>query len=365
MIKQFFTLNIVTLIILEMILQGCSPATNLTVNHVNQAGALQTASLVYALPLTVIDIRVTAEEVTIIPGPYYPYAEKYLGIKAVPEKQERLWVLQELTLAKHAEADPDFLYALKGIQRPEDDPRILKLLADGLILDATAFAADLTSQFNGTPEQENLLFTDLSVKRNFEAKKDTDISLIMPGTDDDPAPASGNNLRGKTLEQKAEEAANFLIKLKKRRFKLVSGQYDYMPAGEAMEDALHELARLEEAYLSLFIGKRITQKHQRYYRFIPEDGKEADRVVLFRFSTEEGFVDAREAVGMPVVVELTDDNKTKLLEQYRVPLKTAGKQLHYRIADQVNVKIRVGEQVWAEALYPVFQCGAMVPMNLE
>lgn len=363
--KRFFALNIASLIILDMILQGCSPVTNLSVHHVNQPGALQTASLVFALPLTVIDVRVNAEEVTIIPGPFYQYAEKYLGIKDVPEKQERLWVLRELTLAKHTEADPDFLYALKGIQRTEDDPRIIKLLADGLILDATAFSAEHMSQFTGSSGQENFLFTDLSVKRNFETKKDTDISLVMPGTDDDSAPVSGSNLRGKTLEQKAEEAANFLIKLKKRRFKLVSGQYDYMPAGEAMEDALQELARLEEAYLSLFIGKRITSQYQQYYRFIPDEGKEVDRVVLFRFSPQEGLVDAREAVGLPVVVELTDDNKTKLLEQYRVPLKPAGKQLHYRIADQVHVKLRVGEQVWAEAFYPVFQCGAMVPMNLE
>jgi hypothetical protein len=36
--------------------------------------------------MTSIDVQVIAEEITIIPGPYYKFAGKYLGIESVPEK---------------------------------------------------------------------------------------------------------------------------------------------------------------------------------------------------------------------------------------------------------------------------------------
>jgi hypothetical protein len=138
-----------------------------------------------------------------------------------------------------------------------------------------------------------------------------------------------------------------------------------MPQGEAMADALLELARIEEIYLSLFTGERIVTQYRRNYSYTPVAGKETDRNVLFRFSDNDGFVDVREANGVPVVLELKDTNKTKVLEQYRLPVKQSVNTLHYRVADQVSVKLLAGEQLWADAQFPVFQAGAIVPMNLE
>jgi hypothetical protein len=37
--------------------------------------------------------------------------------------------------------------------------------------------------------------------------------------------------------------------------------------------------------------------------------------------------------------------------------------LPYRIADQVNIRLLAGEQVWAEAIFPVFQYGGHAMMN--
>jgi hypothetical protein len=236
-------------------------------------------------------------------------------------------------------------------------------LRDSLLLSARNFAFDKSFQYNHSFYRDDVVFKDLSVKRNFEVEKDVDISLVMPGADD-AAPASRNSLKEKTPEQKAEEAANFLIKLKKRRFKLVAGQYEYMPAGEAMADALQELARIEEAYLSLFIGKKTVTPVQRNFSYIPVTGKESDRIVLFRFAENEGFVDSRETTGIPVQIEFNVKNKTRALEKYRIPLKLPDNQIYYRVADQAAIKLTVGEQIWAEALYPVFQCGAVVPLHV-
>jgi hypothetical protein len=351
--------------VLVILILSCTPAGKISVTHVNDTGSLRAGSFIYALPLTVVDIKVNAEEVTVVPGPYYKFADKYLGIKNAPEKSGRVWHILELQLFSHTEADPDYIYTVQGVNGSDANTSIARLFSDSLILNAKDFSHNQIKDYRFPPKMDEIAFTDLSIKRNFEAEKDINISLVMPGADDEKRSPGKSLLKEKTVEQKAEEAANFLIKLKKRRFKLVAGQYDSMPQGEALADALQELARLEETYLSLFIGKKIVTHYQRNYHFTPVAGKETDRIVIFRFSENEGFVDAREASGVPVVIDLYDNNKTKALEQYGLPVKPQPNLLHYRVADQVSVKLIAGEQVWSEASFPVFQYGAIVPMNLE
>jgi hypothetical protein len=343
---------------------SCSPVTKIAVNNVNDTGSLQTASFIYALPQTIIDIHVTAEEITIIPGPYEKYAEKYLGIQNVPAKTQKIWNIKKLEMRKHAEADADYIYAIRGINDPDNSPWLNRLIKDSMILSAVNFSSNQVYQYFYPAITADLPYTDLSIKRNFEAEKEIEVSRVMPDTNYQTKPDSRNALKEKTLEQKAEEAANFLLKLKKRRFKLVAGQYENMPEGEAMTEALKELSRIEKEYLSLFIGKQIITDIQRNFQFTPATGKETDRVVLFRFSPDEGYIDARETNGIPVMLEYNVLNKTKGLEQYKVPQKPSGNILFYRIADQVAFKLFAGEQIWAEAMYPVFQCGVLVPMRL-
>jgi hypothetical protein len=54
----------------------------------------------------------------------------------------------------------------------------------------------------------------------------------------------------KSLEEKAEEAAAFIYKLRKRRFKLLVGQEQPVPDGNALDISIRELDELEKEYLS-------------------------------------------------------------------------------------------------------------------
>lgn len=346
------------------ILVSCAPLPTIIVNNINDTGALQEGSFLYALPQTIIDLQITAQEISVIPGPYEKYAEKYLGIQNVPVKAEKVWNITRIQLQKHIEADADFIYTVRGISDPDDFTGISRLVKDSLIIRAVDFSANQVKHYIFPPKTGEIQYTDLSVKRNFEAEKDIEVSMVMPDTNYVTRPSSRNALKEKTLEQKAEEAANFLIKLRKRRFKLVAGQYEFMPEGENMADALKELARIEREYLSLFIGKRTVTEIQKNYVYLPEPGKDSERIVLFRFSPGEGYVGADANHGIPVVLELKAVKKTRGLEQYKMPLKSLGNILHYRVADQVAVKVYAGEQIWAEAMYPIFQYGVMVPMKL-
>ena len=361
---RHFSLKIVAFWCL-FVLFSCAPEGKVSITNVNDSGSLQASSFIYALPQTVIDVRVIAEEVTVIPGPYQQYADKYLGIEDVPSRTEHIWKIKEVRVFTHTEADPDYIYTVRGLAGIELYPDLINLIKDSLIFDSKGFSYKQVF-YNTYPSiSYDPYYTDLSVKRNFEAEKDVEVSLVMPDTNYLKKPAGKTILKEKTLEQKAEEAANFLIKLKKRRFKLVAGQYDYMPEGVALADALKELSRLEEEYLSLFIGKRMISTCQKIYHYTPVTGKETNRIVLLRFSDNEGFLDVREAKGIPIVLELAENNKTKGLEQSQLPVKLSKNVVLYRIADQVSVKLIAGEILMAEAMFPIFQSGVIVPLDLN
>jgi hypothetical protein len=341
------------LLITSALILSCTPVSNISVSDVSDSDALLTSSFIYALPQTVIDISVIAEQV----------ADKYLGIKHVPVKAENIYALKSIQINKHTEADPDYLFTIKGVEDPDAFPALSNMIKDSLIVKANHFSGNNIYLYSYLPKSTIPYFTDLSVRRNFEAEKDIEISQVMPDTNYGSRLVNRNALKEKTIEQKAEEAANFLIKLKKRRFKLVAGQYDYMPEGESMASALSELSRLEEEYLALFIGRRVVSEIKRNYHYTPIANKGSDRIVLFRFSESDGFIDARETGGIPVMLELEAAHKTRELEDFRLPLKPAANTIPYRIADQVNLRLMAGEQIWAEAIFPVFQYGVNMTLN--
>ena len=354
----------VTTVLLSLVL-ACSPTGKISVTSVNDSGFRQPGMMLYSLPQTVLDVTVEADETEILPGPYRQYAAKYLGIQNVPSKPEYSWTLTGVKVAMHMETDPDFLFAAKGSFQPDVFPSLGKLVQDSMILDLSRNPEKYIT-YNNIPEKTpEPYFADLSIWRNLEAEKNVEVSLVMPDSNYASRPANRKTLKEKTTEQKAEAAANFLIKLRKRRFKMVSGMNDSTPQGEAMAASLQELARLEEAYLSLFIGKKTVYHHQRNYHYTPATGKKSDRIVLFRFSDNEGFLDAQETRGKPVLFDFAGTSKIKGLEQSASFAHLEDNMILYRIPDLVNVKLIYGEAILSEALLPVFQQGALVRMELQ
>ena len=350
---------------LFVVVLACSPTGKISVTNVNDAGFGQPGTMIYSLPQTILDVTVEADETELIPGPYHQFAAKYLGIQDVPSKTESSWTLTRIAVTYHLETDPDYIFAARGSFEPDVFPGLAKLVKDSMILDLSRNPNKYVT-YNNVPEKTpEPYFTDLSIKRNFEAEKDVEVSLVMPDSTSVSRPASKKTLREKTAEQKAEEAANFLIKLKKRRFKMVSGLNDSTPQGEGMADAIKELARLEEAYLSLFIGKKTVYHHRHNYHFTPAIGKKTDRTVLFRFSDNEGFLDAGETRGKPVLFDMAGLGKTKGLEQSASFAHLDDNMVLYRIPDVVSARLIYGEAVLSEAFVPVFQAGALVRMELQ
>jgi hypothetical protein len=132
-----------------------------------------------------------------------------------------------------------------------------------------------------------------------------------------------------------------------------------------LSDALKEISRLESEYLSYFIGKRILRNHVRTYHYTPVSGNDTKGIVLLRFGEMEGYLDARESAGNPVLIEIVNGNKNKGLEQSRLPSKSLENTIYYRLPDLASVRLMVGESVVAEAGIPMFQSGVIIALNVS
>lgn len=345
------------------VLTGCTAAPKLWVSNVNDNTGANNSICYYALPKSKFAVTVTFKQEVYIPGPYFMYAKKYLGITDVISYSYERWSITDINITNYTEADPDYMYNVTGNSSTLFNKKIEELSQNNLILLPAHFATEqIFANTAGTLNREDMIFTNLSVKRNFEIKKGLSVSEVLP--DSSYVNTASSKAEVKSTEQKAEEAANFIIKIRKRRFKLIAGQYDFMPDGEALGRAVEELNRTEEEYLSLFTGKTITSTSVRTFHFIPEENKQNYKEVLFRFSDKAGILEENVPGGKPFIVEAEDMNITKGLEQNKMKTETLQNNFYYRIPDQAILRFFLGEQMIQEAKYPVYQFGTIVSVQL-
>ncbi len=355
------------LVLLTVLTYGCKQQAEMQVYSLNQTQAISPEGLVYALPRTIVQVKVTAEQEMIIPGPYYPYAEKYLGISGVPEKEEERWRINNIEIQPYTEPDPEAYYVLEPAGKFAFNPALLS--NKGLIIptDGNGLPELSTAFFGKETPAPGLVYTDLSVKQYVGEERKTYYKRVKRDSLFAKVPVVRSETVYKSYEEKAEEAANFIFLIREKRFELLSGMSELTLEGEALKTSVQELNRLEEAYLSLFIGKRLTKTYTRQFQWVPPSLEANAPIILFRFSEDYGVLPEDDMRGRPVYAEMLAKGITQ-------PLKGAVMQpakidntpyLYYRIPDRADLSIVDGGDVLARKSLPVHQFGSIVRFPLK
>jgi hypothetical protein len=339
---------------------GCSASDKIIVRNVQDLTAYGPNTFIYSLPRTKIKINISALRHYTIPGPYYQYAEKYLGLTGV-SSAVKTWELNRIDFETIDEPDPDYYYAVEANKSEELLKNVLAMSEAGLILkvDASNPFVQYIPEYSNYSDQKH--FTDLSIKRNYIDPNEPEKVKIKKSNFHNEPPTRKQKAGIKTIEQKAEEAANFIYKIRKRRFKLIAGQYDTFPDGVALEMSIRELSKLEEDYLSLFVGKTYTDTVYKSFYYIPQPDLEIDRFVICYFSTETGFEDSQVGAGKSLVLELKDMQLTASLDKLEMPSSGNKNCLMYRIPDKASVNIYNGSLTSIEGEIKVYQYGTLAP----
>ncbi len=340
---------------ITLLMGSCTLNYRISSTNIQDLSQFQEYGYIYALPKTRIQVEVTATCNTHIPGPYQKYADKYLGIKNVDKIAAVEWCIEDISITSVPEPDPEHIYSLQDRRGKLLKDKLLQFTSTGLMIELSDYE-DYKSESMKFENREPIYYNDLSVKRNFEKISRDDGKKTISAT--------SGMIKAKSLEMKAEEAANFLIKIRKRRFKLVAGQYESAtPDGKALAVSVEELTRLEHEYLSLFIGKTQTDTLIRTFMIDIPGNREIQHITFIHFSEEKGFMDGPEEDSESLIIEIQDLDALSNLKDMGLPEAESGylPVVYYRIPGKAKVRVMQGSKEMIEGEYGIYQLGAVVP----
>ena len=318
--------------------------------------------LVYALPQTVLKVEVTFREVRSVPGPYWEYAEKYLGLKEVVKTKSSQWNIWDVGITAHEELDPQHFYSLNILNGTFDKGSLAPWLEKGIVLSGTESIHE-SIKGNGlqsTSRDNFVRYVDLGVSNNFEERTETMYKTIVTDTAFVEVPVQRTVVEQKSSSTKAREAADFLLELRTRRFEMLTGEYEVYPDGEAMGASIQKLDQMEASYLSLFTGKTITRILKRTWFIVPETGVDQRTYPLETFSNTLGPVPAGLNEGQVLEVQLRPMGKTIRMGGYFSAAAVPENALLYRIPDLVELKVMLGEQALSTHRISIYQSGHLL-----
>ena len=172
----------------------------------------------------------------------------------------------------------------------------------------------------------------------------------------------------KSPEKRAAETADMILKIRQQRFQIVTGDTDATYSGEAMGAAIAELTRLEQEYMTLFVGYSEYQTQVMRFEVMPDAERESQMYIAFRLSDSAGLVPADNLNGRPVVMEIVpqvfaEPEVTEVLDEKSVKPVEA----YYRIPAMCTVKLINSGDVIMQTRLPIYQLGreSSLPVNVK
>ena len=339
------------------------------VTPVDSTTNFNTKGLIYALPRSVLKIKVEATKEVVVPGPYGKFAQKYLGISDVPVKRSEEWSITNIDIVSNLESDPTSLYAVT----PGDESKIdfLKLTNSGLIIPVNGLGVNSIPLKNGKDENHDkgIVFTDMSNLPFIGTEKTTFYNKVQRDSVFVRVPVQKDMIVEKNAEEKAREAADFIFSLRKRRSDFLSVDADHNLNGDGLKVVFDEINRLEQEYLSLFIGKSFSENSVSYFEFVPVQ-PEGETTILFRFSATKGILPSSDLSGNPYLLKSEPES---IPESYNTLFKsiTIEKEkpitdlVYYRIPISANVKVSDGKNDVFTRRTTIYQYGPTVRMPIK
>jgi hypothetical protein len=318
--------------------------------------------LTYSLPSTTISLDVEAVQEKFYAGPYARYAEKYLGIKA-RQNDETTFQLTQIKMTPLLEADQSRRYSV-NVKKSQIDATFLKLSSVGLVSFSDAnfgdesvwrFPTEGKGDFSGKGVSSNLTSESTTLYRNSKTESAYNKVAVQQ-----------NMVVEKSMEQKAAETAEMILRLRKQRLQIVTGDTDATYSGEAMGAAISEITRLEEEYMTLFTGYSEFQTQNMRFEVVPEAGLESQMYVAFRLSDTAGLVPADNLSGKPIVMEITSQPFAEPAVSAELLKNQKEVEAYYRIPAVCTVKLMDGANLLLQSRMPIYQLGrgSSLPVNV-
>lgn len=293
--------------------------------------------LVYTLPITALDIEVTAVKEVRKAGPYFNYAKKYIGTDKVVREDAEIWTISSVKVRPYGIPNAEARYLM---QLKPGATTYIGVAEDGMLL-----------SINKSPELPEV---EKTVVPPMEGEKIGDNEYLQYVDEDFIASQSS--------AKQAQMLAENLMEIREAKTSLTRGTAETMPTdGKQLELMLNSLAHQEATLTAAFIGNVTKETVVRNFTFVPE-GNSGN--TLFRLSNFNGFVEADDYTGEPVIVSVEVTNEGKLPVDSKGEVKKLPKDaVAYCIPGTAQITISFqGNKLWSKEI-DMAQFGVVFGLN--
>ncbi len=337
---------------------------NLNVINIERVQGIRNYSTIYALPKTVIRVNVEICQTISKEGPFSKYAKSLLNIDNAIKRDDIKWSINDINFTTYSVPDTNNIYIIEhtgnlggfgisltssglisAVNISKNNPE--NFIANRNIQTKTLNSNPLESELNTT---QMINFNDVPLLKEINTKKSS--------------------------YERARALAEKIYTLRDDRAAIIvgDGYTENMPDGIAMKEIIKELNKLEQKYLSMFVGKQIKRTYKYSFDFIPEAPKKTTQAILFRFSEDRGVVKMNDVSGMPVIIEIEsqqtvekiiDMNKRQNYLRRTGKISENAKGLFYRIPELVSLRLIADDNILAEKNIMLPQFGAIHALSPE
>lgn len=300
--------------------------------------------IVYHLPVTNLQITLTAERTVGVPGPFYQYAKKAIGSENPVVDESVNWRIIDVAATTYgtANAKESYLMQLK--------PKSLTYVGvanDGMLLSINTPPA--------TPYRP-------SEAMGVQSIQEVPGVVVRHAITDYLQYVTEDFLTSVSKGKQAELLAEILAETREEYHELSTGASDNQPeSAEALDIMLATLERKIEAITEAFNGYTYSERVSRSYTYTPtSDG----RSVLCRLSDFDGFTDASDYAGAPIHIS------TKVTQRASIPRDAEGEPfvlpkdaVIYRIPGEAAVTISYEGEDLYRANFAMSQFGVNFGLN--
>jgi len=314
----------------------------------------------YSLPRTRVIVEILVKKTQKIKGPYSEFADKYLGLSQVININSTEYEVSAIRLSTFNEPDPLNYYFVRNSGKKKDRQSVELFLSDK---GALIGIGDSRKEENKDQQIGSSLFSvpEVANPSLFE-RVDTVIRRISVDTTTIEQKVFKKISSAKTPEQKAKEAADFVLKLDESMFNLINGYQEVNYEKGTMEYMYRQMDELKNEYLELFKGVTGETKDTYTFMFIPQGNADEQTTTLCKFSTSKGILDKNSPFGDLVQMDLRNlnnlGNVKALIEQKNIENKE-DKGFHYCIPDDALISVKVGGKVLVESQFTINQFGVI------
>ena len=302
---------------------------------------VSTEGVAYYLPKTAINIHVTVEKTTYTPGELCQYAERYLRINGISNKEDIHYQIKEVVVEPVGIPDASKLYHIEFAANTVAP--FIEIDNSGVLLAVNTHNPYTTVK---EPTVASVVESTLS-PRNFMTEE-----MLMTGS------------KAKMAELIAKEIYN----IRESRNLTLRGQNENMPKdGEGLQIIIDNTKEQEEALMQLFVGTTTTECTTHTFQILPDS--EADRLLFSRFSRKLGILHKDDLAGAPIYIDIKSRNTvpampidsiaTTSAKSKKLKIKKSNKLdgLVYNLPERANVKVYTNSTTLAEETISIAQFG--------